>query len=29
MNQNDFQNDNSVTLAANPTGADIYVGTAY
>ncbi len=24
MNQNDFQNDNSVTLAANPTGADIY-----
>ncbi len=26
MNQNDFQNDNSTTLAANPTGADIYVG---
>jgi len=24
MNQNDFQNDNSVSLAANPTGADIY-----
>jgi hypothetical protein len=24
MNQNDFQNDNSVTLAANPTGADIF-----
>ncbi len=23
MNQNDFQNDNSVTLAANPTGAGI------
>ncbi|HEV7967690.1 MAG TPA: TonB-dependent receptor [Candidatus Acidoferrales bacterium] len=23
MNQNDFQNDNSVTLAANPTGASI------
>ena len=24
MNQNDFQNDNSVTLAANPTGANIF-----
>jgi hypothetical protein len=24
MNQNDFQNDNSTTLAANPTGANIY-----
>jgi hypothetical protein len=24
MNQNDFQNDNSVTLAANPTGAAIF-----
>jgi hypothetical protein len=26
MNQNDFQNDNSVTLAANPTGAAIFKG---
>ena len=28
MNQNDFQNDNSVTLAANPTGANIYANGA-
>jgi len=28
MNQNDFQNDNSVTLAANPTGAAIFAGGA-
>jgi hypothetical protein len=26
MNQNQFQNSSSVSLAANPTGADIYVG---
>ena len=28
MNQNDFQNDNSVTLAANPTGANIFANGA-